>query len=95
MIDAIRNIVIIINNEYILSIIHLDDRKAYHINHINILKFNHFQDKWPFSPGTDENSIVLNGIIYVYSTITNIKYATNKYGIHSGLDFICIMLNTG
>jgi len=95
MIDAIRNIVIIINNEYFLSIIHLDDRKAYHINHINTFIFNHFQDKCPFSPGTDENSIVFNGIIYVYSIITNITYATNIYGIHSGLDFISIILNTG
>jgi hypothetical protein len=80
---------------YILSIIHRNDRKAYHINIIYIFHVSHFQDKCPFLLGTDENSIVFNGIIAVYSITINVRYPPNMYGINSGVFSIFMILNIG
>jgi hypothetical protein len=80
---------------YILSIIHRNDRKAYHIKIIYIFQVSHFQDKCPFLLGTDENSIVFNGIIAVYSITINARYPPNMYGINSGVFSIFMILNIG
>ena len=95
IIDIIRNIVTNINVRYILSIIQRNDKNAYHIAIMYIFQFNHFQDKCPFLLWTDENCIVFNGIIIVYSIIINTKYAINKYGIISGNVSIFIIFNIG
>jgi hypothetical protein len=60
-----------------------------------IFQVNHFQARCPFLLGTDKNVKVFNGVIIVYIIIINIKYATNKYGINSGIFSIFRMLNTG
>jgi hypothetical protein len=90
-----RNTVANIKSGYILSIIHRDDKNACHINIIYIFTFNQFHDKCPFLLGTVEKSTVFNGIMKVYKIPTNTIYANNKYGISSGREFICVILNIG
>jgi hypothetical protein len=90
-----RNTVANIKTEYILSIIHRDDKNACHINIIYILTLNQFHDKCPFLLGTVEKSTVFNGIMKVYTIPKNTIYANNKYGINSGREFICVILNIG
>jgi hypothetical protein len=80
---------------YILSIIHRNDRNAYHIKIIYIFHVSHLQDKCPFLLGIVENSIVFNGIIAVYSIAINARYPPNMYGIHSGVFSIFMILNIG
>jgi hypothetical protein len=83
------------NVKYILSIIQRADRKACHIIIIYIFKSNQFQAKCPFLLGTDEKSMVFNGLSVVYTIIINKRYPANKYGTNSGCLSIFIIFNIG